>query len=812
MENNGENKVKEKKHEAPDYTRREFLALAGMGVAFAGMVGLIGKSVVMNFTEAATFFPVSGTETWATSVCQICPSGCGLDVRRIGENVVKVEGNPLHRLNHGRLCPKSQASTQVLYDPDRLRGPMQRVGERGAGQWETITWEEARARVAGELGELQAVGDAHTLLFLKGNSPGHMGQLIDRFCQAYGTPNIATMGSQCTSAEKASHLLNQGWYDTSAYDWEKTRYAIFFGGSFLEDWQPQVQMLSAYSFMRRGRPESRGRIIQVGSRLSVSGNKADEWIPIKPGMEGALALGLTHVIIKENQHDLAFIEEHTSGFEEFATLVLEEYSPEAVSGITGVPADTIKRLAREFAASRPSIAAAGQGLGISTNALYNNTAINALNAVVGNIDVKGGVLKQRYPTYTEWPEATLAEIEQPRIDGAGGAAHPLANCVYHELPDHILSDDPYPVNALFIYDSNPAFDSPGATRWQEALAKVPFIVSFASIEDESATYADLLLPDHTYLERLMDVTPPAGMGRAMVGLASAVSPPLYNTRHTGDFLLEIASDLEGMAEALPWANFEEMVKYRFEGIYNSGQGSIQAESFDEFWETLSEKGVWEGPRYPYGKWDEVLTTASGGFEFRMDYLAEIVGISDDDSDDESDSSAAAVEAMLASLGIEAGAEIALLPHHEAPVVSGDAQEYPLQLIPYVVLPDSANRAQNAPLLWNIYGLLMREGWGNWAELNPETAHAAGIEDGEMIWVESPEGKIQIKARFYDGALPDAVNIPLGGGHTAGGRWASAVRGANPTEIVTPLSDPLAGSAAWLGTRAKVYKAEGNGQS
>ncbi len=796
MENNEE----KEKSGAPDYTRREFVALAGMGVAVAGMVGVIGNAVVTNFQEANVSYAAAGEETWIKSVCQICPAGCGVNVRRVGDNVVKVEGNPFHRLNHGRLCPKAQASTQVLYDPDRLQGPMQRVGERGAGQWEPITWEEARARVVGELDRLRTAGDAHTLLFLKGHAPGHMSHLIDRFCQAYGTPNVADLGSQCTSAEKAAHLLNQGWYDTSAYDWEKTRYVIFFGGSFLEDWQPQVQMLSAYSFIRRGRPDTRGRIIQVGPRLSISGHKADEWIPIKPGMEGALALGLAHVIIKENQHDLAFIDDHTSGFEEFSALVLEEYSPEAVAEITGVPAETIKRLAREFAGSRPAIAAAGQGLGASTNALFNNAAINALNAVMGNIDVEGGVLKQRYPTFTEWPKATLPEIEQPRLDGAGGPAHPLARCVYHELPDHILNDDPYPVNALFIYDCNPAFDSPGASRWREALAKIPFIVSFASVADESAVYADLLLPDHTYLERLMDVTPPAGMGRAMVGLASPASAPLYDTRHTGDFLLEVASDLEGMAEALPWATFEELVKFRFKGVYDSGQGSIQADSYDEFWQILQERGVWEGLRYQYGQWDEVLTTPSGSFEFQMEQLAEIANnVSDGDG-----------EAVLAALGIGAGTERALLPRHEDPVVSGDEENYPLQLIPYIVLPDAANRAPNAPALWNIYGLLMKEGWGNWAELNPETAHALGIEDEELIWVESPEGKIQIKARLYDGAMPGAINIPLGGGHTAGGRWASAVSGANPADIVTPLSDPLAGSAAWLGTRVKVYKAEGNG--
>ncbi len=349
---------------------------------------------------------------------------------------------------------------------------------------------------------------------------------------------------------------------------------------------------------------------------------------------------------------------------------------------------------------------------------------------------------------------------------------------------------------MFIYDSNPLFDSPGANRWREAIAKIPFVVSFSSFLDESATYADLLLPDHTFLERIMDVTPPAGIGRAMVGIGAAVAPPLYNTRHTGDVLLEVAQALgKHMTDALPWPNFEELLKFRFKGIFKAGEGSIQAESFDEFWAELLKRGVWEGPSYPYGQWDDVLTTASGTFEFKMELLAQILEtISNGD-----------VAGLLSDMWFDAGVDTVFFPHHETPIIAGRAADYPLLLIPYQVLPDAANRAPNAPQLWDIYGLHLKEGWGNWAELNPETAHSFGIHDGDMIWVESSEGKIQLKARLYDGTMPDAINIPLGGGHTTGGRWASAVRGANPAEIVVPQSDPLTGSAAWLGTRVKVYK-------
>ena len=786
--------------EMAQYTRREFLALAGMGAVLAGTTAYIGWPVFNEILEGVPPIP-TGEESWATAVCQICPSGCSLDVRRIGERVVKVEGNPRHRLNHGKVCPKAHANTQVLYDPDRLQGPKQRVGDH----WEDITWEQAMTRLTEELGSLQANDEAHSLLFLRGSAPGHMFDLTNRFSQAYGSPNVASHGSQCVNAEKAANLLTRGWYDKSAYDWEKVKQVLFFGGSFLEDWQPQLQMLGAYSFIRRGRPFERGRITQVSSRASVSALKADEWVPVKPGMEGALALGLTHVIIKENQLSWNFINDHTTGFDEFSELVLNEYSPETISGITGIPTETIKRLARELADGRPAIAAAGHGLGIGTNAMYNITAINALNAVLGNIDVEGGVLKQQYPPFTEWPKIT--PVEQPRLDGAGGIKHPLASCAYHELPDHILSGDPYPIKAMFVYDSNPLFDSPGTSRWREALDKIPFIVSFSPFLDETAGYADLLLPDHTYLERIIDVVPPAGMGRAMVSLSGPVVQPLYDTRHTGDVLLELAQKLGGsLTETLPWQNYEELLKFRYEGIFQNGKGSIQASSFDEFWTELLKRGVWEGPRYKYENWDEAFTTPSGTFEFKMTHLATTLNNLTESTVEEEGMLSAQSAEFLSTIGISASKEVALLPHYEPPNVAGEPEDYPLMLVPFTILPDAGNRAPNAPALWNIYGLLLKEPWGNWAGLNTETATRLGIHDGDMVWVESPEGKIKLKARLYKGAMPDVVDIPLGGGHTAGGRWASAVRGANPTEIVVPQSDPIAGSAAWLGTRVKVYKA------
>ena len=157
------------------------------------------------------------------------------------------------------------------------------------------------------------------------------------------------------------------------------------------------------------------------------------------------------------------------------------------------------------------------------------------------------------------------------------------------------------------------------------------------------------------------------------------------------------------------------------------------------------------------------------------------------------------------LGLQGPTDALSLPHYEPPRYAGDAAEFPFHLIPYQVIADAGCRAPNAPLLWEMYGLHIKEMWHNWAELNPETAHHIGVEDGDDVWVESVQGRIRLQVRVYEGAMPDAVNIPLGGGHTAGGRWASQVGGGNVAELVVPQTDPLAGTVAWCSTRVKVYK-------
>jgi anaerobic selenocysteine-containing dehydrogenase len=765
-------------------SRRDFVRVMGATAVAASVAGCApeGLSQEQGRPTGPEPAPLAPDE-WAATVCRICPAGCGVLARAVDGRVVKLEGNPAHPLNQGKPCPRAQAAQQVLYDPDRLQGPLRRAGERGEGRWEPVSWEVALGEIANRLREMRERDKAHNLMFLHNAPPGHMRELITRFCHAYGTPNV--VAGDDGDAERLAHQLTQGWLDLAAYDWEDAAYVLFFGGSFLEDWQPQVHMLRAFSYMRRGRPDRRARLVQIGPRFSVSAAKADEWVPILPGRQGALALGMAHVIIGERLYDYDFVENHTEGFDELVALVMEAYAPTRVAGLTGVPAETITRLAREFAGQRPAVAAAGRGLSEGTNELFTQVAIQFLNALVGSIDVPGGVLRPRQPPFAPW--GTVPEVpDSPRVDGAGGPDYPLAAGAFHGIPGRILAGPRIP-EVLLLYEVNPLHEGAGgALQWEYALRYIPLVVSFSSFMDESTLHADLVLPNHTFLERWVDGTPPGGLGIASVGIGRPAVRPLYDTRHTGDVLLDLAQAVGGpLADHLPWSDFSEVLRFRAEGLFEAG-GSIEAESFDDFWDQLLERGVWFGAPYVFGQWEEVLATPSGRYQFRLEGLEPVEG---------------------ESLGLGAGDEAIALPHYEPPNYAGDEKEFPLHLVPFRVVADAGGRAPNAPLLWELYGLHLKESWHSWVEINPETAHHLGLQDGDQVWVESPQRRVRLKARLYEGAMPDVVSIPMGGGHTAGGRWAAQVGGGNVCELVVPQMDRLAGTAAWCGTRVRVYKSE-----
>ncbi len=262
--------------------------------------------------------------------------------------------------------------------------------------------------------------------------------------------------------------------------------------------------------------------------------KADEWIPVNPGTEGALALGIAHMMVKEGLYDSGFVRDHTFGFEHwrdsqgkehrgFRTVLIEDYEPSVVSQTTGVPVESIIRLAREFAANKPSLAI-GRRSGV-----YDQFAIHSLNALAGNLEVPGGVLRPRKIPLGELPPIQIDQVAEkgltmPRIDGAGMAQYPLAHDVPHSFSKALEGGKPYSLNTLFLYYTNPLFSSPNAGF--KEIESVPFIVSFSPFMDETTQLADLILPDHCYLERWQDDPIHLNNGFPLLGIRQPVIKPL----------------------------------------------------------------------------------------------------------------------------------------------------------------------------------------------------------------------------------------------------------------------------------------------
>ncbi|MFQ5750370.1 MAG: molybdopterin-dependent oxidoreductase [bacterium] len=583
-------------------TRRNFLKITGLiGSSVALGTGCRPTPVTQALGRAGENRHEVEGEKWFKSICLQCPGGCGIQVKVINGNAVKIEGNPIYPTNQGRLCPKGQAGLQVLYDPDRIKGPMKQVGKRGSDHWLTITWEEAISTIAERLKKNRQAGRPHTLAIMGGRYRGSMHDLMQRFLQAYGSPNDLGHSSILSDGTKLAHYFTQGWAHYAAYDWENVNYLLCFGGSLLEAWRPTTMLLRMYGHMRRGRPGYRTKIVYIDPRFSVTASKADEWITINHGTDCSLALGIAHVLITENLYNRSFIETHTFGFEDwtdeegtthlgFKNMVLEDYAPETVAETTGVPVETIVRIAREFAETKPAFAAGERGVSMQSNGVFNRMAIHALNALVGSIDIPGGVLRQRRPPYQPWPEIILDVIAKqglamPRTDSAGTPRFPFAANIYAAFPQNIIQGEPYPLDTLFLYYTNPLFSAPQVARYYQALSQIPFIVSFSPFMDEATAYADLILPDHTYLERWQDDEIDPSVGFPLFGIRQPVVKPLYNTMNTADVMIKLAEAIGGsVAEAFPWEIYQEMIKYRVRNLFKAQEGSITAQEFDQFWQ------------------------------------------------------------------------------------------------------------------------------------------------------------------------------------------------------------------------------------
>ena len=349
--------------------------------------------------------PERGEITKVATTCLLCDGGCGIQARLVNKNrAILLEGNPKNPVNAGGICPLGAAGLQFLYAPYRIAQPMKQTKKRGdVSGLQPISWEEALKELRGKLAQLRSEGEAKTVAAITGQRPGSMDALWQQFFTAYGSPNLFKMPSTTDSLELAAGLT-AGKKVPFAFALEDSSYVLSFGADLIEGWGAPVRMQRAYALWRQ---ESNGKgatkIVQVESRCSLTAAKADQWVAVAPGTEAALALGIAHVLVKENLYDSDFVKGSVFGFEDwtdtqgktrkgFKDLILAaDYAPEAVSKRTGVEVAKIRDLAKEFAAASNAVVVWGGSQGGLPGNIYDDLSFIALNALKGNFKSGGTI-------------------------------------------------------------------------------------------------------------------------------------------------------------------------------------------------------------------------------------------------------------------------------------------------------------------------------------------------------------------------------------------------------------------------------------
>ena len=722
--------------------RRSFIKLTAISGTSATLAGCgVPEHQLIRFVSEEELVP--GLAEWKPSVCPLCASGCGVNVRVMPADVEltkggqagvmrvgvakKLEGLSAHPVNQGGLCARGQAGIQVTYHPDRITQPLKRSGARGDGSFELISWEQAIGELVSKLDALQA--DPKGLAFVTGTRHNHRQALIEQFARKFGAPSPITYELFGDDVLRHANGMSFGHEQLPTFDLKNARFVLSFGADFLGTWNSPVSQSAGYGHMRQGRKGIRGTFAQVEARMTTTGANADEWIPVTPGTEGVLALGIAHVILEHKLRPAtggraaALIDGWSTG--------LADYSPDKVATLTGVKPERLERLARDFVEQSPAVAiVAGPPLA-QTNALFTALAVNALNELSGAIEQPGGVY-------------FMPQVPGLRAQASGrqGLDTFAAGLVAGSQP----------VKVLLVDGANPVFSAPKAWKVREAIASVPFVVSFASFVDETSILADLILPDSSALESWTDATPESGALSTVIGVAGPAMKPLYETRSTPDVLLDVSNKLKKPLD-LPWQTFDGMLKATFDALGEDAWTAAQKQG--GWWGDLPKKAMSAA-----GKPSAAAKPASA----RPDHAASFV----------------------------------------APTFSGDAAQYPFHFLPYPSLQFLDGSVAHLPWLQELPDPMTSAMWSSWIEINPKTAASLNIAQGDIVEVASPVGVVRSPAFINPGLAPDLIAMPVGQGHETFTRYASG-RGQNPVELLAPIAEATTGALAWAATRVKVSR-------
>ncbi|MFC1908354.1 molybdopterin-dependent oxidoreductase [Chloroflexota bacterium] len=440
----------------------------------------------------------SGEEQVIKSNCRGCHGGCGVLVRVKDGCIIKIEGDPDFPTNRGTMCSKGLAFQQLIYHPDRLIYPMKRAGNKGGGQWQRISWDEALDTIVDKLRSIKAEYGAESIAIGYGTGRNYESFLY-RFANLLGTPNVLTAGHMCYGPRIAATAITCGRLPVC--DYEGNPECVMVWGNNVVWTNPDE-----YTGENLSRTLSKGaRLIVIDPRLTYLAGRADIWLQLRPGTDTALALGMANVIINEGLYDKKFVEKYIHGWDEFVERI-QEYPLDKVEEITWVPADKIREAARLYAQTKPACIQWGVAIEQTINCIDNNRILTDLMAITGNLDIPGGNVFYVPPPIRPIGKFALHSL-LPSEQGdkrLGSNIHKLANMISVLTPkviwDAIITSEPYPIKAILFHGTNPVITRANANEVYQALSQIDFLVVADFFLTPTAELADIVLPAATWLE------------------------------------------------------------------------------------------------------------------------------------------------------------------------------------------------------------------------------------------------------------------------------------------------------------------------
>jgi len=718
-------------------TRRDFLKVGGSALGAVVLSEFIPPRVV----EAARSNGLldSTDSGYIPTMCEMCVWRCGVLAKVENGRVVKLEGNPEHPHSNGNLCPRGQSGLMNTYDPDRILTPLVRVGKRGEGKFRKASWEEALDIVAQNMLDIKQKYGPEAMLF---SSTHNLSQVqFENLLNAFGSPNYGTQRSLCFNAMIVANLTTYGM-EEPARKYDDLKYIILTGRNLME-------AISTSETSALSQAIDRGvKVVYLDPRYTKTAAKATEWLPIRPGTDLALHLALINVIIGEGLYNQQFVSNNTSGFDKLA-VAMGQYTPEWAAPIAEIPADTIRRIAREFAAAAPyALAHNGWRTSNFVNSFQTERAITILNALVGNWNVaifpaageESGVLGAP-------PQPSYPRVSAQRLDSVPWKYPfvPLKIGVFQEMRDAVLTGTPYQAHGWFIARQNPAMSLPDRGRTLQAFGKMDFIATVDILMNDTAWFSDVVLPEASYLERYDPLN--------IVDDKAYLRQPVIAPQGEGKSALWIYKELGkrlGLSDFFQYTDEEDYLKQQLAPLGSS-------------LDNLRKKGYVELPgetnEYSEPSWN----TPSGKVE-------------------------------LYSTTLESGGFPAI-PQWQEPPAPKPGQFY---LLTGKVAQSTQFGTQNNQLLHK-YSDEPRL-W-----MNAKTAKSLGLADNDLVEVTSDVGKIHIHLQATQAIRPDCVYLTPGYGHLSKGLTVAYGVGASDSDLHVTYTDPVSGSQALSQTFVTVKK-------